>query len=146
MDREIVVLPDLNAVTREAAERIVAVARESTAARGKFSLALSGGSTPRPLFSLLASDAYRSRVDWGRTLVFWSDERCVPPDHPDSNYGMARDLLLSKVPIPAGNVHRMRGEIAPDQAALEYEQTVRREAGTPAGAGLLADGFIHDSV
>jgi len=132
MEREIVVLADLNAVAREAADRWIALARESIAARGRFTVALSGGSTPRALFSLLASEAHRDQVEWGRTVVFWSDERCVPPDHADSNYGMAREALLSKVPIPTGNVHRMRGELNPEQAALEYEQTVRRETGVPA--------------
>ncbi|MGH2593851.1 MAG: 6-phosphogluconolactonase [Anaerolineae bacterium] len=135
MDTEIVVLPDLNAVAREAADRWIALARESIAARGRFTVALSGGSTPRALFSLLASEAHRDLVEWGRTIVFWSDERCVPPDHADSNYGMAREALLSKVPIPAWNVHRMRGEVDPEQAALEYEQTVWREAGAPTSVG-----------
>ena len=133
MNREIVVLPDVNAVAREAADRITALAQQAIAARGRFTIALSGGSTPRALFVLLAGDAYRARIDWGRAIVFWSDERCVPPDHADSNYRMAYDTLLSKVPAPEGNVHRLRGEIDPEQAALAYEQTVRREV--PAGAG-----------
>ena len=136
MEREIVVVADLNAVAREAADRWIALARESIAARGRFTVALSGGSTPRALFSLLASEAHRDQVEWGRTVVFWSDERCVPPDHADSNYGMAREALLSKVPIPTGNVHRMRGEVNPERAALEYEQTVRREAGAPTSVGV----------
>ena len=127
MEREIVMLADLNAVTLEAADRWVALANGSVAARGRFSVALSGGSTPRALFSALASDAYRDRIEWSRVFVFWSDERCVPPDHADSNYRMARETLLSRVPLPPGSVHRMRGEVNPEQAALEYEQTVRRE-------------------
>jgi len=137
MEREIVVLAGLNAVAREAADRWIALARESIAARGRFTVALSGGSTPRALFSLLASEAHRDQVEWGRTVVFWSDERCVPPDHADSNYGMAREALLSKVPIPTGNVHRMRGEVNPERAALEYEQTVRRELPTEVGAPVF---------
>jgi len=135
MNREIVILADLDQASREAAERLVKIARDAIAARGRFTLALTGGSTPATLFSLLASEAYRDRIEWGKTIVMWSDERCVPPDHPDSNYGMARDLLLSKVSVPAGNVHRMRGEISPAQAALEYEQTVRREIRTLAETG-----------
>jgi len=133
MSREIVVLPDSNTIAHEAAERFVTIAREAIAAQGRFTVALSGGATPRPLYSLLASEAYRARIEWDRLSVFWGDERCVPPDHPDSDFGMARDLLLSKAPIPAGNVHRMRGEIDPEQAASEYEQIIRREV--PAAPG-----------
>ncbi len=136
MEREIVVLPDLNAVVREAANRIVALANGSIAAAGRFTMALSGGSTPRALFSLLASDAYRDRVEWHTVLVLWSDERCVPPDHADSNYRLANETLLTRVPLPARNVHRMRGEVNPEQAALEYEQAVWREVGVPASAGV----------
>jgi 6-phosphogluconolactonase len=134
MEREIVVLADVNAVAREAANRLVEQARESIAARGRFTLALSGGSTPRALFALLASEAYRQKIDWNKTIVYWSDERCVPPDHVDSNYRLAHETLLSKAPIPAGNVHRLRGEIKPEQAALEYEQIIRREM--PAQVGV----------
>lgn len=137
MEDEVVVLPDLNAVAREAADRWVTLAREPIAARGRFCVALSGGSTPRALFALLAGEAHREQVEWRRTLVFWSDERCVPPDHADSNYRLARETLLSKVSIPAGNVYRMRGEIDPEQAALEYEQTVRRELPTEVGAPVF---------
>ncbi|HLF28322.1 MAG TPA: 6-phosphogluconolactonase [Anaerolineae bacterium] len=134
MEPEIVVRSDLNSVAREAADRFVAIARQSIVAHGKFTLALSGGSTPRALFTLLASSGYQGQIDWEHTLVFWGDERCVPPDHADSNYRMARELLLAWVHIPEGNVHRARGEINPEQAALEYEQTVRREA--PASTGI----------
>ena len=114
MSREVVVLADLNQVAREAADRFVSLVRESIATRERFRVALSGGSTPRALFWLLASEAYRDRIEWSRVILFWSDERCVPPGHRDSNYGAARELLLSRVPIPAGNVHRIRGEIEPE--------------------------------
>ncbi len=136
MNREVVVLAGLEAVAREAANRLVARAHESIATHETFSVALSGGSTPRALFEVLASDDYRDRVEWGRALVFWSDERCVPPDHPDSNYRLAREALLSKVAIAPGNVHRLRGEIDPGQAALEYEQIVRREVAAPTTGGV----------
>jgi len=144
MDREIVVLPDPGVVAREAADRWVTLARESIAARGRFTAALSGGSTPRALFSLLASEAYTDKVEWDRLLVFWSDERCVPPDHADSNYRLAHETLLSKVSIPAGNVYRVRGEIDSGQAALEYEEAVRREVGTPTlvGSEMPADASV----
>lgn len=127
MESEIVVVSDLNAVAREAAERWVRLSREAIAARGKFSVALSGGSAPPALFALLASQTYRTQIAWDRAVVLWGDERCVPPEHADSNYRMAHETLLSRVPVAPGNVHRMRGEANPEQAALEYEQTVRRE-------------------
>lgn len=142
MNRDVVVLADLAAVARAAANRLVARARESIAGHGTFSVALSGGSTPRALFDVLASDDYRDRIEWGRARVFWSDERCVPPDHPDSNYRLAHEALLSKVAIAPGNAHRLRGEIDPGQAALEYEQIVRREVAAPATGGAPAFDLI----
>jgi 6-phosphogluconolactonase len=106
-----------------AADEVVRVATQAIAARGRFTIALSGGSTPRSLFTLLASSA--RDFPWDRTYFFWGDERHVPPDNPDSNYRMANETLLSKVPVPAGNVHRVLAE-NPDAAAaaLDYEQTL----------------------
>ena len=92
---------------------------------GRFTVALSGGSTPKTLYSLLASPEYRGRVDWPRVHLFWGDERCVPPDHPESNYRMVREALLSKIEIPPKNIHRMAGEKDPPAAAAEYEQELR---------------------
>ncbi len=124
---EIVVLPDRAALARKAASRFVALAQEAIAARGKFSVALSGGSTPRDLYALLATpDAQRAaRVDWSRVYFFWGDERAVPPDHPDSNYRMVNGVLLVHVPVPPQNVHRIRAELPPADAARAYEQTLR---------------------
>jgi len=136
---DIVVFPDRAALARNAATRFIAIAQDAMRARtlsssasltvnsveGKFSVALSGGSTPRDLFTLLATQEFSSQVDWSRVHLFWGDERCVPPDHPDSNFKMANDALISRVPIPAENVHRVRAEIAPEDAAREYEETIR---------------------
>lgn len=109
-----------------AADAVAVTAERAVAARGVFSVALSGGTTPRSLYELLATDQYRSRIPWGNTHVFWGDERCVPPTHPDSNYRAAHDALLVHVPIPPANVHRLRGEEdAPEAAASEYERTLR---------------------
>lgn len=119
------IFPDPSALARAAAERFVGLAAEAITARGQFSVGLSGGSTPRRLFALLATAEYARRVDWSNMHVFWGDERCVPPDHPDSNYGMAHELLLEHVPLPAENIHRMHGESEPEQAAAEYEQILR---------------------
>jgi 6-phosphogluconolactonase len=122
--REVRVAPDAPALTRLAGEEVAARAAAAVAARGRFAIALSGGSTPRALYALLADPAapFRQRLPWASTHVFFGDERCVPPDHPDSNYGMARAALLAHVPIPPRQVHRMRGELPESEtAALEYE-------------------------
>ena len=103
-------------LARGAAEHLVALA--------PFSVALSGGSTPKLLYQLLA-DEFHTQVPWSRTQFFWSDERHVPPDHPDSNYRMAYEALLSRVPVPDSNVHRIHSENPnAQQAADEYEKTV----------------------
>ena len=101
------------------------LAGECSTHRGRFTIALSGGSTPRGLYQLLASPAYSGRMDWGRWHIFWSDERCFPPDHPDSNYRMAKEALLDYVSVPASHIHRMPGEKHPQSAAEEYESLVR---------------------
>lgn len=106
------------------AEQFVGQAADAIASRGVFNVALSGGSTPLPLYALLALPEWAARVDWPCVQVFWGDERCVPPDHRDSNYRMANNALLGAVPLPAANIHRMRGEIDPAQAAEEYERTI----------------------
>ena len=102
------------------AQAIRGLSADSVAARGRFTVALSGGSTPAALYRLLTSPPLADEVDWSRWHVFWGDERCVPPDHPDSNFGMARRTLLDHVPIPPSQVHRMVGEDPPQQAAADY--------------------------
>lgn len=124
----IVVLPDVAAVAEAAAHQFVTAAQKAMAARGRFLVALSGGSTPRALHTRLAQ-SYHEQVEWPAVHVFWGDERCVPPDHPDSNYRMAQMTLLAYVPIPAGQVYRLRGEDDPPTAALDYEQTLRQTLG-----------------
>jgi 6-phosphogluconolactonase len=119
--RRIEVLNSIEDLSLKAAEVLVAEAAAAIAGRGKFSVALSGGSTPAPVYSLLSEDEYRSRIKWDRIHFFWADERCVPQDHPDSNYKLAFDLLLSKVPVPHSNIHRIQGELGPDRAANTYE-------------------------
>jgi len=104
---------------------MVTLASETIGERGRFLVALSGGSTPRPLYQSLASAAYAPRVDWSRVHLFWGDESCVPLDHPESNYRMTREALIQRVPIPAENVHRIRGEAEPHAAAEEYERVLR---------------------
>jgi 6-phosphogluconolactonase len=110
-------------LARGAAEYFVARSGEAVAAKGFFNVALSGGSTPKLLYELLVN----LDVPWTKTHFFWSDERHVPPDHPDSNYRMTYEAMLSRVPVPETNVHRIHGE-NPDaaEAAREYEQTVQQ--------------------
>jgi 6-phosphogluconolactonase len=107
-----------------AAEEVVRTANEAVAQRGRFTIALSGGSTPKSLYNLLATNA-RTALPWDRMFFFWGDERHVPPTDPDSNYRMADETLLSKIPVLAGNVFRIKAE-NPDAAAVAeaYEQTI----------------------
>ena len=109
-----------------AAEEVVRAANEAVAQRGRFTLALAGGSTPKSLYNLLATNA-RTALPWERMFFFWGDERHVPPTDPDSNYRMADETMLSKIPVAAANVFRMKTE-NPDAAAVaeDYEQTLRK--------------------
>lgn len=122
------VLPDASTVRRVAAEEFTARTAAAVQARGASFVALSGGATPRRLHTLLADpgEPFRARVPWARLHVFWGDERPVPPDHADSNYGMAHDTLLGHVPIPPAHVHRVAGE-DPDhtRAAERYARELR---------------------
>ncbi|MGB6546633.1 MAG: 6-phosphogluconolactonase [Candidatus Acidiferrales bacterium] len=118
---------DADAVTRAAARQFVDWAWQAIARDGKFSVALSGGHTPLGLYAHLATAEFRAQVDWPRVHLFWGDERAVPPDHPESNYGAVRRELLLKVPIPPKNVHRMEAESANiGRAAHEYEEVLRQ--------------------
>lgn len=119
------VYTDSDLLTRAAAEHVLSVYESVIASQTHFSIALSGGSTPKALYRLLADKAFNQNVDWSQVHVFWGDERCVPPDHADSNYHMARLALLDLVPIPLSNVHRMHGEDEPALAAEAYERVLR---------------------
>jgi 6-phosphogluconolactonase len=142
---ELRVLPSKDEVARQGAEEFLRAAEEAVEHNGAFSVALAGGSTPMGMYALLAGEPYRTRIQWERVLFFWGDERCVPPDHPDSNYGAAREALLSKLPVPGGNVHRMRGEIEPEVAAREYELLVDGHiAGDPPRFDLILLGMGDD--
>jgi 6-phosphogluconolactonase len=137
----ITVVDTPEAVARGAAERFVALAKEAVAARGRFTVAFSGGSTPRALFQLLAKDPFRAQVPWDRLEIFWGDERSVPPTHQDSNYRMAKEALLDHVPVPGDRVHRIQAE-RPDvaAAAADYEAELARVlGGTPGGAPPALD-------
>jgi 6-phosphogluconolactonase len=122
---EVRVFADAAEVARAAAEDFVTRAAAAIAARGRFAVALSGGSTPLRTYALLASD-FRDWVDWSRVHLFWGDERAVPPADPESNYGAAERALVSKVPIPTGNVHRIEAERPVAEAAARYEDELKR--------------------
>jgi len=115
------VFPDRGDLMRAAAERVTAHAARAIAERGRFDWALAGGKTPEELYRLLAGAPYAARIDWTAVHFFWSDERCVPPDHADSNYRMARESLLDHVRPPEAHVHRLQGELPPLLEATRYE-------------------------
>jgi 6-phosphogluconolactonase len=134
------IVPDALALARAVADLVAARAAEAIAKRSRFTLALAGGSTPTAAYRLLAG-GLGEQIDWARVLVFWGDERCVPPDDPQSNYRMARDALLDHVPIPAASVHRIRGELEPRVAAEEYERLLKALLGTKSGADAPRSGL-----
>ena len=124
--RKVQVVADPKALTATAASIIIKAAEQQLAdCQHFFSLFLSGGSTPKALYELLASPEYRDQLNWSKVGIYFGDERAVPPDHPDSNYLMAHQAMLSKLPMPEPNIHRMRGEIAPEAAAVEYGQMLK---------------------
>lgn len=124
----VMVCPDGDSVARAAARMFVEWAWQAIARQGAFRVALSGGSTPQAMYGHLANETYRKQVDWAKVHLFWGDERCVPPDDPENNFGMARKGLLIRVPVPGVNVHRMEAERDDlGRAAQDYEELLRRE-------------------
>ncbi len=125
-----------------AATRLVKYSQECVARQGRFTLALAGGNTPKNLYNLLAASPARKGIDWANTYLFFGDERCVAPDHPDSNYRMAREALLDKVPVPVANVFRMEGE-NPDRAAAasSYAEQLKEFFRLEGGSGPSPENF-----
>lgn len=119
--------PDAAALARRAAQYLVEMVAEAVDARGQARIAVSGGSTPKAAFQLLADphQPFRGRMPWDQLDLYWVDERTVPPDNAESNYHMTRETLLSHVPLPASQVHRMEGELEPEVAAARYESELR---------------------
>jgi 6-phosphogluconolactonase len=114
----------------QAAALLQQLTAEAIVARGHCRLALSGGSTPRALYRRLTVPEWKAQFRWSQIAFFFGDERCVPPEHPDSNFGMARESLFLPLAIDAAHIYRMKGEAAPAIAAAEYEQTLRRVTGS----------------
>jgi 6-phosphogluconolactonase len=130
MKPDIRIFKDVEALSRAAATLFVEQAGRAIAERGRFLVALNGGSTPNRLFELLATD-FHDNVDWQSVHLFWGDERCVPPEDPGSSYGQAREIWLSRVPLPDANIHRIQGELGPAQAASDYALTLKEFASPP---------------
>jgi 6-phosphogluconolactonase len=123
---QISIFPDIDSLSRAAAERFVSLTKAAILSRGRFATALSGGSTPRLLYSLLGSPPYSENIDWQRVHLFWVDERCVDPSQEDSNYKLVADTMLLNAVVPAENIHRIRGEIDPRSAAAMYEDELHK--------------------
>ncbi len=121
---EIQIWPDRQTLTQAAAEWFIDQSRKLTDGNKLFRVLLSGGSSPLAMYTLLSQPGYADQVDWTNIHFFWGDERCVPPDHPDSNYRMAAESLLNHIPIPTVNIHRIRAELSPRRAAADYQRTL----------------------
>lgn len=140
----IVHVPDAAALSRGAADRF-AVLTQAAARKGRVVVALSGGNTPRALYHRLAEAPWREQVPWDKLHFFWGDERCVPPDHPDSNYRMAREALFEKVRLPAAHIHPVSTQsLTPEAAAMEYEREMRFFFGAAASFDVILLGLGED--
>jgi 6-phosphogluconolactonase len=124
-EAEVHIFEDSVELAAEAADLFLWLAEQAIGARGRCTVALSGGSTPKSIYSLLAS-SHAGRLDWSRVFFFFGDERCVPPSHPESNFHMAQTSLFLPLSLPAARIFRMRGELDPQVAAAEYEDGMRR--------------------
>jgi 6-phosphogluconolactonase len=131
--------PDMAALARSAAGAIAVQIGSGLGERENFRLALTGGSTPRPVYERLAETR---GIDWGRVELYWGDERCVPPDHEASNFRLAEESLLSRVPVPPERVHRMEGELAPEEAARRYQEALGDEPLDLVLLGMGDDGHV----
>lgn len=139
------VWPDKGQLTTRAAELFAETARQAVAATDKFRVALAGGSTPRALYELLAGETYAPQIPWEWTHVFWGDERCVAPTEDESNYRMASEAMLRRVPVPQEQIHRMRGEDEPAEAARDYARVLEESFGeNPPRFDLILLGMGED--
>jgi 6-phosphogluconolactonase len=130
MKPEIYIFKNIEELSRTAAMLFSEQAAQSIVERGRFLVALNGGNTPTRLFQLLATD-FRDNVNWRKVHIFWGDERCVPAGDVGSSYGQARDVLLSRIPIPEANIHRIQGERSPAEASKEYALILKAFASPP---------------
>jgi 6-phosphogluconolactonase len=131
LNRNVRILPDPEAAAGTAARIFLSAAAVAISLRGRFSVALSGGSTPQPLYHMLGS-SYRENIRWELTHLFWSDERCVARDHIRSNFRLAYEAMISRIGIPDENIHRIQGELGAEEAAAAYETELKRYFGADA--------------
>ncbi len=141
---EMHVYRDPAALARALADFVIATARLAMAERGAFRIALSGGHTPQTTYELLGREPLRTEISWSDTFIYFGDERCVPPNDEQSNYRMAERALFQHVPVPAANVHRIRGEIDPGLAANEYASILRADLGNAPHFDLMLLGLGKD--
>jgi 6-phosphogluconolactonase len=139
------VVEDEHILTERLAEHFVARASEAIAQRGYFHVALAGGSTPQAAYALLAREPFRSQLDWTAVHFYFGDERCVPPNHPDSNYRMVQDALFDSLGISQERIHRMHGEDPPESAALAYAELLRSKLGIAPRFDLILLGMGPDA-
>jgi 6-phosphogluconolactonase len=128
-DARVEVWRDLAELSERASELLIGIAREAAFEQSEFTLALSGGSTPKALYELLATDSKRTRIPWSQTHLFWTDERCVPPTDAQSNYRMVHEAMLVKLGLKSEQIHRMHGEDEPQQAAVSYAEELTKHFG-----------------
>lgn len=131
-NRKVIVLDNAEALYKRAAEEIVHISGEAICTHGQFTLCLTGGRTPEETYRLMATK-FALSVDWKEVQFYWGDERCVPPDDPASNFGMANRAMLAYLTLKPEQIHRIRGEDAPERAAAEYEQDLRDSFSLEAG-------------
>jgi len=138
------IYPDLHTLAQAAADKFIQEGNHAIQERGMFTAALSGGSTPELAYKILAAKEQSQQLDWSKTHLFWGDERCFPPENPESNYGMANEVLLKHLPIPDTNIHRMEGENDPHQAAVSYQETLKKVFGNTPKFDLIYLGMGTD--
>jgi 6-phosphogluconolactonase len=138
------VWPDVRELATRAAELFAETARQAVEEYDSFKVALAGGSTPRALYELLAGEIYAPSIPWEEVQVFWGDERCVAPSSDESNYRMAYEAMLSRVPVPVEQIHRMRGEDEPEEAARSYALLLQEKLGNPPRFDLILLGMGED--
>ena len=143
-DRRVVVLDTPDDVAYQGADEFEVRARAAIAEHGRFTVALSGGSTPRAMFELLASPEFAEDIDWAHVFFFWADERCVPADDERSNYRLAVDALLSPIAMPQTNIFRMRGELDPHAGAVDYNERLAAFFGSSIVFDLIYLGLGSD--
>ena len=138
-DKTIIIEPNAAGLASRGAEIFSKAAKKSVETRGRFSVAISGGSTPRDMHRMLGEEPFRSNIPWDKTDIFWVDERCVPENDPANNFGTAKKDFIERVPIPEAQVHPMPGAGSPEKGALNYQQELVKYFKTGAGESPVFD-------